>query len=67
VRFRACFSEEARDEARENKWLVKRVGGVVNGGSGGGGVASATGSPFTHGGGEVVSDELVEVAAPRWD
>ena len=67
VRFRACFSEEARDEARENKWLVKRVGGVTNGGTGGSGVVSVTGSPFTHGGGEVVSGELVEVVAPRWD
>jgi len=67
VRFRACFSEEARGEARENKWLVKRAGGVATGGTNGAGVAGAAGPPFTHGGGEVVSDELVEVVAPRWD
>ena len=67
VRFRACFSEEARGEARENKWLVKRIGGVANNGTNGGCVASTAGSPFTHGSGEIVSDELVEVVAPRWD
>jgi len=67
VRFRACFSEEARGEARENKWLVKRVGGVTNGSTNGGGVSSTPGSPFPPGGGEAVLDELVEVVAPRWD
>lgn len=67
VRFRACFSEETRGEARENKWLVKRVGGIVNGGTSGSGVLSAGGSPFNHGGPEVIPDELVEVVAPRWD
>jgi hypothetical protein len=67
VRFRACFSEEVRGEARENKWLVKRVGGAANGSANGSGVANVAGPTSSHGGGEVVSAELIEVVAPRWD
>jgi hypothetical protein len=47
--------------------MVKRVGEAAHGGANGGGMASAAGSPFSHGGAEVVSDELVEVVTPRWD